>query len=110
MRIVAAVFIGIFLFFSAHAVHASTANQEALSVKVSMLTQIVATLLEALDKQGIDTSKGKLHECPDLLIKNLSARPTDSRYYMLEGKRRELSVFDPRWVFANCKTPIKLVS
>ncbi|MFA6170848.1 MAG: hypothetical protein WCW77_04825 [Patescibacteria group bacterium] len=47
-----------------------------------------------------------LKQCPDEWIDNqmpsVGARKTETQYFILDGKRREVNEFDAEWVQKNC--------
>jgi len=61
----------------------------------------------------------KLQTCPDEMIDNQMPRvvfddaslanANNTKYYILDGERRELSEFDEDWVKENCKVKIQTV-
>ena len=67
------------------------------------------------NKKIEDALNGKtsLKECPDEWIVNkmpgFDSNDSNKQYFILEGKRRELSEFDMSWVSVNCKIEKQVV-
>jgi hypothetical protein len=57
------------------------------------------------------TGGSALQVCPDEMINNQMPGPGGQKasYYIVDGKRREISEFDANWVAQNCTVPAQTV-